>query len=166
MEDIVMEVAKEKEEKKKKTEKTCIAKLAIRRTLTGITINIKSKTLEEFFKSAYGGETAVVARNNWAMGERYYKGTEGNSPLTVTSERYTINFNLMENNMLVTGDEHLNLSFMRIKGIGEGKTFNFPGLYRETDVAAIAQSINEAMKNLFKEYNTPACYEIELNAEK
>jgi hypothetical protein len=58
------------------------------------------------------------------------------------------------------------MSFLRIAGIKDGKSFKFRGLFRESDIESMAQSINEGLKNLFKEYNTPTAYEIEVIAEE
>lgn len=160
-----MEATEEK--KSKKGEKITIAHIIVKRTMMGVSIGIKSKTIEEFFKGVCNGYTSILSKAKWGQGERYYR-VEGSTEFTptITSDRYQISLNLPDSEPLLSADDVLNLTFLRVKGISEGKTFNFNGLYRESDVGAISQAINEGLKNLFKEYNTPACYEIELTTEK
>ncbi len=156
-------------EQKTETEgkgKIKIASLTIARDKTGIELKIKSNILEEFIKSAYGKEVGVAEQAEWCKGEKFYKLGSGMTHPQIESSRHTLNMDGIGSNWLMNNEDTINMSFLRIVGITEGKSFKYRGLYRESDIAAIAQSINEGLKNLFKEYNTPTCYEIEILSEK
>ena len=150
---------------KEKPQKVKIAEISIARHEIGVEIKIKSKTIEEFMKSVYGNDT-LNCEALWGTGERFYKRRSGTENPIMESARHTITLDGIGQNELIDSSEMLNLSFMRVAGISEGKSFKFRGLFRESDIAAIAQSMNESLKNMFKEYNTPTCYEIEVIAEK
>jgi len=160
-----IEITEEKIVKEPIKGKVSIASINIGRDRTGLELTIKSQILEEFIKSAYGGATEPVS-NEWGTGEKFYKLQSGMSHPTLTATRHTIEMGEMSNNWLVRNDDTLNMAFLRVAGIKDGKSFKFRGLYRESDIATIAQSINEGLKNLFKEYSTPTCYEIEILSEK
>lgn len=149
---------------KKEKPKIKIASITIGRCKEGVGLYIKSPVIEEFIKKAYGTRT-LPGPAEWNRGEKFYIPESGTA-IEITSTRHTLQLNGETDNWLIRNDETLNVSFLRMVGIKEGKTMKFRGLYRESDIAAIAQSINEGLKNLFKEYNTPTCYEIEVTTEE
>lgn len=151
---------------KKKTKKIKIAELTIGRCDTGLELYVKSPVLEEFIKKAYGGRTADARCAEWSQGKKFYVLGSGLEHPEVTASRFTITLDGIDNQNLLDRGEVLNMSFLRIVGIKDGKTFKFAGLFRESDIESIAQSINEGLKTLFKEYNTPTAYEIEVIAEE
>lgn len=153
------------EEPPKKKKKVKIAQLTLGRCDTGLELYIKAPVIEEFIKKSYGGETLTATSASWCKGEKFYRAKPGIAHPEITASRYTISIGEIEHDWLVNRGENLNMSFLRIAGIKDGKTFKFHGLYRESEIAAIAQSINEGLKNLFQEYSVPSCYEIEVIAE-
>ena len=158
-----MSEKKEKESEKKK--KITLAHIMVSRCDIGVEIYAKSKVIEEFIKKTYSGDT-MAGTAIWNTGHRLYKKPNAVQHPTIEATRHTPTLGGAERNELVDGSEMLNMSFLRIVGLSEGVRVKFRGLYRETDIAGIAQSINEGIKNLFKEYNTPTCYEIEVTTEK
>lgn len=160
-------MSESKTETKEETKgKIKIASLTLSRDKSGLELKIKSHILEEFIKSAYGEATGVATEAEWCKGEKFYKLGAGMMHPQITSTRHTLNMDGIGQNYLMHNEDIINMSFLRIVGIKDGKSFKYRGLYRESDIAAIAQSINEGLKNLFKEYSTPTCYEIEILSEK
>lgn len=155
----------EEEKKEEKKKKITIAHVSVARCETGVEIKAKSKAIEEFIKSHYGDEVAT-GEANWNRGLKFYKKKNGIQHPTLEAGRHTLTLDGMQRNELVDCNETLNLAFIRLVGLSEGIAVKYQGLFRETEIAGIAQSINEGLRNLFKEYNTPTCYEIEITTEK
>ncbi|GEM_PF-3715934 len=136
-----------------KTTNTKLIKFGVFRSENGIEIIAESKPFENFFK-----------RNKLNTDEVKWEGTQPyNYPNGLDDNTVALLHYWKKG--LFTDREHTkpNLSFLRAKGLGTGKTFVITdSIYSKTEIARFTKNAREEIKKFFDQFMKPVNVSVEI----
>ena len=140
--------------------------LKLKHELDGLTMTIQSDVLEKLFKanhkeaSEYAGRQAdTFATASSVIPNVAYRLTSSLQK-TLSDLSCSRSLTWAEYGKDIYTDGMVNMSYLRVVGLTEGKTFRWNGVYPKPVIEAILTCYKEQAKEIYK--NLIVCYDVEL----
>lgn len=147
-----------------KISKKELATLKIKREKGGITLFVKSQTIEEFFNGLSGGLTSTSSSSIWGGGMEYYKIQSFTIPNAGEFARNP-NIVLWGTHPLIDPANNVhNFSFLRAKGLSDGVTIQFNGLFVSRDIERFKEDFKTFITRLYVDFIKVVEFEISVSS--
>lgn len=146
---------------KESAKKSELCLLTIKKTLGGMTVNVKSEVFEQFFKTVSENSVKSSENSKWSKGHKYYNFEH----ITVPRADYTntINVKGFGNYEIIDADNGLyDFSFLKAVGIGTGIEFKCNGLILQESIERFQKDLKKFITTFYIQYMKISTVEIKI----
>lgn len=131
--------------------------MQIKRTHSGCKLFVKSDIFEDFFSKNGIYQDKLMTNSD---SHEVYKNNS-----SISNREIYRKLNALDDS-LINSDGYINASFLRVKGISQGVTFDLSGLYSKEALTSYINSIKIMTKELYEEFMKPQNQSIKISIEE
>lgn len=145
----------------KETEKICkrkqsFADFRLERVPNGVSLYVKSQAIEDFFRSRHDGSPKEACASWDNAGEQYaYRLGIPAPAFPVLGQSYNCLWEYSGRRLFQNGLDGPNIGVLMSRGLGEGITVVYRGVFPRSVLVAYAECFQQAIRRMFLEYCSP-----------